>query len=615
MNSKNLQEKFPEVYNGLFSKCNIVVSAPCVFHWAGEYTMNFGGPSLSQKLPFRIYVGIEMIGKKGEIRLGDFILFTQSSKHFKDCSYASQKEYYNIKFLNNIKNRVCELNGGDKDFDGFIIHTIFEGPRNVGLNTNSAFLLATFTAISLLYKKIDLEDYNNAQKMNLENLIDFDKFNYILRETWKMNIDANDGISSGASIFNSMVNSEYPILYWSQKVDKNDDISSIKKGINCPKEEIDNIKYWAYDIGKMFNLEKTPIWNVDISMLYPGRDKPISRVSRSICNVENYLKQTLDFTKNNFSKIKDEKELSSFFKTLQKGDAEKIRRKYSDFLSYITVDIVKSLKETYSQDSDSSFLNLVNSINNYNNMVYFLNNRSELVDMVCDYIKNRFKDDINTIGIATKVCGLGKGGDVLVASQYSSSLPNTIYELREEIIRHTKTECFLDYLSWEDGFGKEGLIVEQFTDENLYSKFISRDVVSLSKIDKEGNLINSIMKKDKFDQEKESIDVLLDIVKNNIFINGEAMTSKEIYSARYTIEFLNILLKNKNKEVSNKELPRSSYSTNRNEFQGKILVPLQKEIKKRTGRDLVINISGTADNFKLKLKDTNCNICFLEKVF
>ena len=108
LNSKILQEKFPERYREIFSKCQLVVSSPHFFTWAGEYVGYFGGTMLLQKLPFRLYVGLEIIssvsrgGSRGEkISLADdlFSYSLAENKFKKDQLEHSAKERL-LKFLN-----------------------------------------------------------------------------------------------------------------------------------------------------------------------------------------------------------------------------------------------------------------------------------------------------------------------------------------------------------------------------------------------------------------------------------------------------------------------------------------------------------------------------------
>jgi hypothetical protein len=80
--------------------------------------------------------------------------------------------------------------------------------------------------------------------------------------------------------------------------------------------------------------------------------------------------------------------------------------------------------------------------------------------------------------------------------------------------------------------------------------------------------------------------LLLDIVDNRIFINGKKVTSDDLHSQSATIEILKILIKNLGNDISNKDLPISSYSKNKNEMLGKIVIPLIELVAKEMNSKL-----------------------------
>lgn len=59
LNSETLQENYSLVYQGFFSQNSLVVSAPRNFWWTGEYAELFGGLTITQKLPVRLYFGLQ----------------------------------------------------------------------------------------------------------------------------------------------------------------------------------------------------------------------------------------------------------------------------------------------------------------------------------------------------------------------------------------------------------------------------------------------------------------------------------------------------------------------------------------------------------------------------
>jgi hypothetical protein len=96
-------------------------------------------------------------------------------------------------------------------------------------------------------------------------------------------------------------------------------------------------------------------------------------------------------------------------------------------------------------------------------------------------------------------------------------------------------------------------------------------------------------------------DVLCNMTDNTIMVGGNVISSSDLHSQKATLTLLSMLLKKKNEEVSCKEFPRSSYSQNKNEMQGKIVLPLMKLIKQRTHKNLGLTCKGSNTDFYLKL--------------
>jgi len=120
---------------------------------------------------------------------------------------------------------------------------------------------------------------------------------------------------------------------------------------------------------------------------------------------------------------------------------------------------------------------------------------------------------------------------------------------------------------------------------------------------------------EEFDQVKESADLLIDKTSNKVYVKGDLLTSKEIHSAKVTVEILDILLKNISKQVPASQFPPSSY-VDRNEMQSKIVSPLVNVIKKRINKTLPLIIrGGLRKNFYMKIDPDEMNIVLVDKKF
>ena len=76
------------------------------------------------------------------------------------------------------------------------------------------------------------------------------------------------------------------------------------------------------------------------------------------------------------------------------------------------------------------------------------------------------------------------------------------------------------------------------------------------------------------------------MINNKISINGRKLTSEDLHSQTATVDILKILIENIGKDVSNKDFVVSSYSKNKNDMLGKIVLPLIELIEKETGKKM-----------------------------
>jgi len=80
--------------------------------------------------------------------------------------------------------------------------------------------------------------------------------------------------------------------------------------------------------------------------------------------------------------------------------------------------------------------------------------------------------------------------------------------------------------------------------------------------------------------------ILLDMINNKMYIHGRKLTSSDLHSQTATVDILKILIENIGKDIPNTMFGSSSYSKNKNDMQGKIIIPLIELINKEFGKKL-----------------------------
>lgn len=616
MNSKSLQEHFPEVYRELFSHSVIVTSAGRMFTWAGEYAEMFGGLNIMQKLPLRIHIGLEPINRS-EIKIGLFKTFFPSKSCFIDSVFNNLAE----KELANFLYDILPDFGYKKNPQGFLIHIVSELPIECGLGSVGTLAGALSVALFLLLDKISLKVINSWPRYTAQELINNHNlgFQTIHRLAWKIEAVLDLFPVSGIRSFTSLISSVHPIVYFTKRDRSIEDIDLIEASSN-PEENlkiIQKTQCWGFRCEELFKFKYLISWPIDFGLIFSGDYRVTGNILRSIGQTRDHLHQTTEYIKEEFTesldKIPNQDDRPFFYRICLERGGEGVWNRYTTTLSIASMQVLKSFYNLFTSGaSDEPFFK---AINLGHNILKFLDVSTPTIDSICSYLQDQIRlSGENPEMVAVKLTGAGKGGDVLFAVPYGISR-NTIERSVEKLREKTGKDIWLDYVSWIDGFEEKGVKVEQHLVEGIRSKFISEGTVSLRKWTAKEAASSELSSLEKLDKEKKKIDLLIDATEDKIYVRGEKLTSKQLHSTSATIEILQILLENIDKSIPNKKLPESSYSQDRNEMQSKIITPLIKVIKKKTGKKLPFKITGGLTDFYLKLEPSDLDVRILEKIF
>ena len=198
--------------------------------------------------------------------------------------------------------------------------------------------------------------------------------------------------------------------------------------------------------------------------------------------------------------------------------------------------------------------------------------------------------------------------------KYVILFPKYLPIYSEEYLEVELQKCFhkkvsLIYSSKNDWFAKEWLKIEQFLSKNIHSENNWEKKIILT--NQNGSIILCLDQEEAIN--KSNTWILLDTINNKIFINGEKLNSKELLSQNATVEILAFLLLNIWKEIENSELLSSSYSKNKNEMIGKIIMPLLKLVEQKLWYQLPLICKGGIHEFYLKLNKPEVEIFVLRR--
>ncbi len=254
---------------------------------------------------------------------------------------------------------------------------------------------------------------------------------------------------------------------------------------------------------------------------------------------------------------------------------------------------------------------LTDTINVNQNAIRLLDASSPKIDVICGGIVNGGLRLDELVGC--KITGAGKKGDVFFATSFHG-LRDSIFHMISKLRNELGERLWLDYASWIDGIGGDEARIEQDLDKKIYSSFISSGMMQVRHLAKDGRSHARLYTMEYFESKRSGIDLLIDLAEGDMFVRGKKLGSKDLHTARETINILKILIENMGKYVKNTSLPRSSYAAERGEFQSKILTPLNKTLKKYLGKCPDIKLSGGQVDFSVKLTP-GFDIYLIEKMF
>jgi len=612
-NTLALQKRFSKIYLNFFSKCPIVVSTSGTFFWSGEHAATYGAPALLQKLPVRAYVGIEPVAQRSQIHIGDFKTYIPSEQQFKDEEPLQSVVHKLNKYLTRFLQNEFKTN----DFPGFTLHYLSEFPAETGLNSSGALSSAIAATVLLFIKHYMPTDIDSWLTLPSKELLSNHLFNNIFRLGWKIESMVHGGVSSGACVYAPMLSSSYPILYFSERrsgsIKKNNKDSRIYRDIGENYDLLDRLKVWGGRLDEFFELVE-PGWPIDFGLIYSGNTRTTESAVRATEEVKDILYNAQVIMKNHLKDwvLPKEKIVPYFSSVIDKVKNRGLWDKYVDAATAVSIEVMGGFKELFEKGtSETALSNLMGALRSYQKALYLLNVSSSRVERICAFLQDYKQDPEYEIGY--KTTGAGKGGDI-VFTCVNGGLEKSIFELEESLREKIDKNITLDYASWLDGIGGEGLKIEQDLSNSIYSPYISKGSATVKEVSPNGFIHTAVYTPEQFVIKKRKYELLFNEIIGDIFIKGQALTSEDLYSASATIDIFKILLKESTYTISSSQLPRSSYSTNRNEFQTKILTPLKRALRNKLNKSLDLEISGGLEDFSISLQP-GVLIGFVEKIF
>lgn len=567
MNSENLQKLFVKEYEDFFSKNNLIVSCPHTINRWNIAHLHGIKVRINQKLPTKLYLGIN-IRKDDKIYLTTFTQYIQDEQKFETNNVEKHTNKDIItKMTTKIKEKLIE-NWYNQGID---ISLFSENERGTGINiaTSETILIALVTHI--LWNKVlpqQLEDYQKFLESK-----EFKNIYTTAKNIMESNLPIDKKHINSTGIFTASMNNGN-ICFW---LDSKEYLQEM-----YPKA------LWFNNNLCLNHLGLSPTNLLEYSIISFGA------LFREHYNTETYLQQQESY--NNTLK---------YYKLFKKDTTDHI-----DLLNILYLKIFKTAKEAIIHPNEEHLANrFFQAVNRLGSYQTFIEKDMNLYrDIVFSFKQDTTFNNENLWLIP--ISSAKPGGTFLCITNIKKSR-ETIEKTIDTLHKAWHKTANLQYISWEDGISEEHLKIEQYIDKGIYSKYIQKDTCILKKCCSNEKRIwsHESLRKNLPDG------IVFDTIDKKIYIEGKPMTHEDLYTQSGTVEIMTKVCceGHHKKSTNNKELPASSYSKNKNEMMGKIIIPLQKIIEKKYKKQFSITCTGNTTDFDIHLDTSAIPIYFIYK--
>ncbi|EKD25366.1 MAG: hypothetical protein ACD_80C00079G0009 [uncultured bacterium (gcode 4)] len=597
MNSKNLKKTYVQTYEKFFFENQTVISAPFVLNRSGDILNNYSGVGIKQKIPLRMYIGYTRSATKW-ISVDKIYHLDMNEYQFIESNAVEYAPYF-ADINKELEKKYAKSLWED---EGIQINILSELPRGVGLWFGSILALLLSVVVNRIYWDMDISGLESLKTKNIDEVISdsWNSFYKILVDALYFDKFIYGMMSSGTKIA-SFFDGYYPTVSFSEDGDKS----------LLPETEMVN-RCYGFKLNHLFKwLRENPYLPIDYWIIYSGKPVLLEQIGGNNYKTNQNSTKTIksEFKKlfgDNFSNLHQTR-IPRFYKYFISPETDEFDMTYGKLMGAISIKILYHMSKIYAESYEET------------HMLQFL-----------DSMRKMRQGDCVTRNSSTNFLKFIKAflENFQGQEQYLSLSPNDSTIMGWSLIFAMPLEWFrkmivdaadktnmefmwskLIYVNRIDGVEHEGLKFEQDLGKGIYSEFLDSSSCILKMADGKiqvGNCENSIKSHKKW--------ILLDMINNKIYINGRKLTSEDLHSQTGTVDILKVLIENIGKDISNKALPVSSYSKNKNDMLGKIVLPLIELIEKETGKKLPLICKWSIHEFYLKLNPSDVEMAVIDKL-
>ena len=553
----------------LFSLYELVLSWHFWFNRFPEWissTSNY--ISIKQKLKLKCYLWIKKVEKK-------WIFFRDILMHNWENLFEYNNDRFNQQYKKALDFLEKELNLWDKKY-WFEVSIVSECVK-------WEWIGFTWTIMSLLISWI----YYLENRLTIDQLSDYPKFqdSKTFKEIYQL---AHQGTiiakywNVGSSFYSTLVQWSHPYVY----------ITDSKDGLDY--KLVPNSVEYGKDVSELFHAEDYPMKTLPFcwALVYTGQ--------KSDSSFAVWQKKFLEYSNLEYQK---------WFNSLEISEIDSQLKKWLEHTNYyetkiknlnnMSINILSIFEKIYKKWAKNRYIHGLIGLMNLINTLY--NDIEQDFDITKDFQNACIKNwvPIDTFWFSP-VYTNKYWGNYLVIFEDDSDLE--VLETVIESMKNNYPEINIRETYDFDTPAYEWLVIEQDITQNI-GKESDDDLYVLINGKNEQKFVSYTDIKP-----KEQKWIFLDWVKNKIYVNWKVLTSKEIKSATTTIELFEHLLKSEDHMIKNNDLWPSSFSSQQNQMDSKIIIPFVKYIKKKLWKEFPLECSGSLREFYISLWKTNIDL-------
>jgi len=597
MNSKNLKKTYIGTYEKFFLENQYVVSAPFVINWSGDILNNYSGVGIKQKIPLRMYIGYTKVAKKW--------VFVDKIYHLDINEYqfieSNAVEY--APYFTDI-NKLLEKKYGKMFPEGewIKISLLSELPRGVGLWFGSILALLLSVVMHRNLGSFEPEDIEAIKDKEISSVVkdQYTVFRKIMVDALHFDKSVYGMVSISTKLA-TFFDGYYPIVSFSEDGEKT----------LLSEDEIVNRAY-GFRLNTLFaGLRENPYVPIDYGLIYSWKPVLLEQIGGDKYKTNKNINKSI---KSEFKKIFSGlfcnihiNRIPWFYKYLIAGEQDEFDSVYGKIMWSVSVRILHYMAKIYSESyEEDHMLQFLESLRKFRQADCVTRKSSK------SYLKF-IKNFLENFHWPQEYLSLSPNDTTIMGWSLLFAMP--LEGFRKTLLTAVE-KISLDfigskviYLNWVDGIEYEWLKFEQDIQKWMYSDFLDSSSCILKTWDGKVRL---------GDCEKMINDhkqwILLDMVNNKIYMHGRKLTSSDIHSQTATVDILKVVINNIGKDVSNKDLPTSSYSKNKNDMQGKIIIPLMDLVQKELNKKLPLVCKWSLYDFYIKLNPSDIHIAIIDKL-